>query len=238
MKYIFISMLIFVFTLQANDVLKQKSILTVKNIIEKEEAIAYEFEKYLLNEAKIPSLDDLLINDYLGENFKLFSNLGDDISFKSVSDLRLHIAINNPKQENNFLKLLYKRELYRNYTSVSWDSVYSDAYVNINLQSDEAKNIFRLLKNGKQIATNCLNVVADNYCLSSKITIRWYDSTRSTWIEYNLDSLENSDIAISEWNEDNLPSKLSELAIGTKIYIKDNGIKLKIDDNIYTDVDL
>lgn len=215
--------------LNANEVLKQKNVIAVKNIIEKEENIAYEFERYLLNELKIPTLNDLLTNDYLGENFNLSSSLGNDISFKDSTNLQLNVSINNPTLENSYLKLLYKRELYRENSSVYWESNYANAYVNINLKSDEAKTIFKILKSGQTIQTTCSNTLVNKYCQSSKLTIRWYNSS-SQWIEYNKDSFTNGDVSVSQVEfVDNLDSKLDDLPVGTKIYIQNNGIKLKVE---------
>ena len=235
MKKILITLFLMIGFLYANDLLKQKNVLSVKNVIEKEEQIAYEVERYILNELKIPSLNDLLTNDYLGENFNLSSSVGNDISFKSSSDLQLNLSINEPSLENSYIKLLYVRELYRKNTVVSWD----DGYISISLKSDEAKTLFNILKNGSSISKDCLTVVANNFCESSKLTLKWYNNDKSSWIEYNKSSFKNGDVAVSDSSlVDNKDPKLVELPIGTKIYIKDSGIKLKIDTDVFMDVDL
>lgn len=231
-------LLLFLFVLNninANDMLKQKNVLTVKNIIQREESIAIEFEKYLLKELKIPAIGDLISDEYLGSSFKLSSNLGNDIQYNNINNLELKISINNPTNENSYIKQLYIRELYRNNTIVDW----TNGVVHMILKSDEAKNIFEILKAGAVIESTCSDTLVSKYCqpVDSKLSLRWYNSS-SQWIEYNKKTFTNGPVAIFDEAMIGTETKLDDLPIGTKIYIQDVGIKLKVDSTTYLGIDL
>lgn len=68
-KYL-LFILIFTLSLKAEDSLnaQKQNALYVQNMIEVEENIAKMFEKYLLTEFKIPTLDNLKTDDYYSPN--------------------------------------------------------------------------------------------------------------------------------------------------------------------------
>lgn len=219
---------------QDNIVLKQQNVLQVQKIVESEEKIAFNFEKYLLENYKIPTMNDLIDNKYLGSNFSKENRFGDEIDFKSASDLKLKYAIS--KYEIDFKNLLYKRDLYRDYTSVYEVTTVtngkqmineSTSYVLIKLQSDEAKNIFEILKSNT-IESTCSDTLVSTYCNVNDTTIRWYNSS-SNWIEYSKRDFENGNVTLKS-NALLNDSKLTNLPIGTYIFVHNGSKYIKLMD--------
>jgi hypothetical protein len=236
MKKIYLLLLISL-CLNAQDALalKQQNALYIQNLIEIEEKIAENFEKYLLTEFKIPTLTDLKTNDYLGTNFSVSNKMGEDIAFKSTSELKIKYAVTkdeyikeNVEDIDNYIVQLYNRDLHRNRTSIYYekDSL-SSSYSLIKLQSSEAENIFEILNSGKTIAKTCVvetgePSLTDTYCNNNEKSIRWYNSS-SSWIEYSKKNFTSGNVTIksSALLGD---SKLEELPIGTYIFVQ-NGSK-------------
>ena len=209
--------------------LKQQNVLYVQKLIESEELISKNFEKYILEKLEIPTIAQLKANNYLGTNFILTNKFGSDLSFKSVKELKLNYAISNDVDE--YIKLLYNRDLYRNLTEVYEDaSVSSNSYTLIKLQSPEAINIFKLLSSGESIASTCNSSLNEQYCNLNEKSIRWYNAS-SKWIEYNKKDFENGNITI----EDNTllsDNKLDSLPVGTYIFINNGSKFVKFLNNI------
>lgn len=86
MKNIIILILI-VLNLYSEDTItaKKQNVLSVQSLIEFEEKIAVNFEKYLLTKFVIPTINQLQTDDYLGSNFSLVNKFGDIIAFDSSS---------------------------------------------------------------------------------------------------------------------------------------------------------
>ncbi|RWS46073.1 hypothetical protein CKA56_16815, partial [Arcobacter venerupis] len=141
------------------------------------------------------------------------------IDFKDSSKLQLKYAITKDeyrktKDENlgieNFLVQLYNRDLYRDYTTVfSDDTDVNNMYVEFELKSDEAKNIFDLLKNGNSIAKTCVASLKSTYCNNNDRTIRWYNAS-SNWIEYDKKDFNKGNITVS--SESILTSETTKLS--------------------------
>jgi hypothetical protein len=77
--------------LNADDIFvgQKQNTLYVQNLIEIEENIAKMFEKYLLTEFKLPTLEELRTNEYLGTNFSLENKMGSSIAFEDISNLKI-----------------------------------------------------------------------------------------------------------------------------------------------------
>lgn len=227
MKKIYLLILISIF-LNAKDTLliKQQNALYIQNLIEIEEEIAKNFEKYLLTEFKIPTLNDLKTNNYLGTNFSVKNKMGSDIDFQSNTNLKIKYAIT--KEVEDYIKLLYNRDLYRYKTIVYEDTVTtSNSYILIQLQSQEAKNIYDILQSGKTIKKTCTVPVGDPslsdvYCNNNLKTLRWYNS-ESNWIEYDKKQYKNGNITIKS-NVLLSDIILNDLALGVYIFVQ-NGSK-------------
>ncbi|MDX4036361.1 hypothetical protein [Aliarcobacter skirrowii] len=217
--------------------LDNRTVLALSNVIEREEQIAYNFEKYILNEFKIPTMNDLLKDNqnpedsyYLGSNFSLKNMFGKDLAFFSGSNDKLAIAIDSKKYSDEFIKLYYKRDLYRDRTSV-YEKDEKLQYVKIVLKSKEAQNLFKILNNGDTIlkVDDYSKCEANKYCINPKDnqkTIRKYTLSDSHII-YNIKDMEKGAIFISK-RINNPPLKeddpiyiemgFEDLNIGTIIY--------------------
>ncbi len=226
---IFILSLIFLLNLNANEDLtaQKQNTLYVQNLIEIEEKIARNFEKYILTEFKFPRMSDLIDvdNKYLGSNFSVKNRMGVDIDFLSASQLKIKYLVSNDVYINSpedYVIQLYNRDLYRNLTSVYYEIASSKidtskSYVEIKLQSDEAKTIFDLLKNGNTIQKNCTTPTANTYCNNNQKTIRWYNAS-SQYIEYSKKDFNKGNVILS--NVALLTNtKLQDLIVGAYIFI-------------------
>lgn len=117
-RYATILFLFFNFSFCEDNLAAQKqNVLYIQNMIEIEEKIAKNFEKYLLTEFSIPTMEDLKDDDYLGSNFSVSNRMGENIDFKSSSDLQIKYAISNNylkrsanSEEENYLVQLYNRD--------------------------------------------------------------------------------------------------------------------------------
>lgn len=215
------------------DLLIQKqNVLYVQNLIEKEEAIAKNFEKYLLTEFAIPSINNLLTNDYLGANFSTSNMMGNSIDFLDASNLKIKYSIT--RAELNYISQIYTRELYRDYTYTT-----DNSYVGFTLKSSEAKNILNILKSGKKINKSCKTIDKNNYCINDSNTrnIRYYFSDLN-WIEYSIKDFENGNVVVSDKSviEPKPKTEVQNLKIGTHILIKNNGRYIKFVDNKFLEV--
>ena len=236
-KYL-LFILLFTLSLKAEDSLnaQKQNALYVQNMIEIEENISKMFEKYLLSEFKIPTLDNLKTDDYLGSNFSTTNKMGSNIAFESTSDLKIKYAITNDLYRNektsgidNYIVKLYNRDLYRNYTSAYEDSTtLSKSYIEIVLHSDEAKTIFSLLKDGNTIAKTCTSILTSTYCNNNQKTIRWYNAS-SQWIEYDKINFNNANITLSSIGLLS-DSKLNDLAVGSYIFVENLSKYVKLTD--------
>jgi len=213
---------------------KQRNVLAVNDLIKAEENIAYFYEKYLLSEFKIPSLNDLIDDKYLGSNFSVKNKFGDEIAFKSTTNLKIKFATIKAKKSTYILDL-YKRDLHRNRTTVYtvFDGDYVEAnnsFVSFLLKSKEAENIHALLKSGATIKKDCDTLVAQTYCNYNPNTLRWHDSSFN-WIEYSKSDFETGNVTVKN-SAALLSSKLDSLPVGTYIFIENGSKYIKLLDNI------
>lgn len=217
---------------------KQQNVLQVQKIIEIEEKIAQNFEKYLLEKFSIPTIAQLKTNDYLGANTSLINKFGSTISFKDSSSLKLNYAITTENDPNDYKNLLYERDLYRDYTSVYQvvDSnkkvVSANSYTKIELQSDEAKNIYSILSASSEntIEPTCSSTLASTYCNVDDMSIRWYD-TNSNWIQYDKKKFKNGNVTISVASL-LTSSRLDDLPVGAYIFLNNGSKYVKLMNNI------
>ncbi len=217
---------------------QKQNTLYVQNMIDIEEKIAKNFEKYLLTEFKIPTINNLISDEYLGANFSLQNRMGDAISFKDSSKLQIKYAISKSEfiLAQDYIVLLYNRDLYRDYTTVSYelkdDKIdLEKSYVEFKLKSQEANTIFNLLKNGNAIEKTCSATLASKYCNNDQKTIRWYNAS-SQWIEYSKKDFNDGNITISNENLITLEeTKLKALKVGSYVFIKDKTKNVKLTDD-------
>ena len=226
-------------SLNAQDSLtaQKQNTLYVQNLIETEENIAKMFEKYILTEFTIPTLDQLSTDSYLGSNFSTTNKMGTSIAFENTSTLRIKYAITKDEYRvekisgnQNFLVLFYNRELYRNYTSAFDDNTdLTKSYIQISLKSKEAQTLFAILNTGNTIAKECANNLRNTYCNKNKKTIRWYTDS-SQWIEYDKIDFNNANVTISSSGLLS-NSKLNDLAVGSYIFVENSTRYVKLTNN-------
>lgn len=214
-------------------VLQKQNTLYTQNLIEKEEEIAKAYEKYLLEKFKIPTMDDLQKNDtkniYLGTNFSLKNKFGTNLGFFTNDTTKLVYAISLNNQE--YIKLLYERDLYRDYTTVYNDKTTpTNSYVEIRLKSKEAENIFKILKSGKTIVETCSDNLTNSYCNLDKKVLRYYDSS-GNWIEYSKKDFTNGNVNVSSMDIFNdTYIKSFQQKIGTYAIVKNSERHIKFND--------
>lgn len=225
---------IYSFYLNANDnlIAQKQNTLYVQNLIGIEEHIAKNFEKYILTEFKLPTITDLIDDSYLGSNFSIENKMGVNIDFSDTKTLRIKYLISKDEYNDtgSYVTQLYNRDLYRNFTRVFYDEeekdnikrvVLSSSYVEMKLQSDEAKIIFDLLKNGNVIQKNCTSSLVSTYCSNNQKSIRWYNAS-SQWIEYSKKDFNKGNVILS--NTDLLTNlKLKDLIVGAYLFV--DGVK-------------
>lgn len=243
-RYATILFLFFNFSFCEDNLAAQKqNVLYIQNMIEIEEKIAKNFEKYLLTEFSIPTMEDLKDDDYLGSNFSVSNRMGEDIDFKSSSDLQIKYAISNNylkrsanSEEENYLVQLYNRDLYRDYTTAFYDSSnLENSFVEFKLKSQEAKTIFSILKNGNIIEKTCSDSLKNRYCNYDEKTIRWYNSA-SNWIEYDKKDFEDGNVTVFDLSVKN-DEKLNNLKVGAYIFVQNSSRYIKLIDNKILKVD-
>jgi len=225
-KKIFL-ILIFMTFINAEDIstAHKQDTLYVQNLIEVEENIAKMFEKYLLTEFSIPTLDNLRTDNYLGTNFSLDNRMGSSIAFEDTNKLKIKYAVTKSEYRNkkintteNYIVKLYNRDLYRDYTTAYNDADITKSYIEIVLQSNEAKTIFNLLKAGNTIAKTCTSALVNTYCNNNQRTIRWYNAS-SQWIEYDKINFNNANVTLSSSGL-LTNTKLNDLAVGSYIFVE------------------
>lgn len=225
-----LQILVFLTFLNAEDnlIVQRQNTLYVQNLIELEEKIAKMLEKYLLTEFKIPTLDELKTDSYLGSNFSLDNRMGSNIAFEDINNLRIKYAITNNdyRIKDQYLIDLYNRDLYRDYTTAYNDVDITKSFVQIVLQSNEAKTIFNLLKAGNIIAKTCTSALVNTYCNNNQRTIRWYNAS-SQWIEYDKINFNNGNVTVSS-SSLLTNTKLNDLAIGSYIFVENLSKYIKL----------
>jgi hypothetical protein len=245
-KTLFSSILLSITLFAVDNLTAQKQdTLYIQNMIEIEENIAKNFEKYLLTEYSIPTIEELISDDYLGSNFSVINKMGDNIDFKDSSSLQLKYAVTKDAYRKkrdetvgieNYIVQLYDRDLYRDYTYAYDDATdISKSYVEFKLESAEAKTIFKILTEGYVIAKTCTDSLKNTYCNYDTNSIRWYNSA-SNWIEYDKKNFEDGNVTVVSSSVINDP-KLDNLKVGVYIFIQNTSRYVKLIDNKILKVD-
>ena len=231
MKALFLISIMMTFLLSRDsNLVQQQNVLGIQKIITMEEEIAKQFEKYLLTEFKIPSLSELINDDYLGSNFSTSNRFGPTITLTvnktTAPFLSLSYAVTKALDANNleietYVNGLYSRDLYRNLTTANDET--GNYFTSFELESTNAQQIFNILKTiSGSIEKSCSDTLVSKYCMVNDDSIRWYNSV-SNWIEYDLTKLNEGSATV------NLYSMLSdvkalEIKVGKIVYLK-NGSK-------------
>lgn len=223
-----ITTFLFIVSLNANEDLtaQKQNTLYAQNLIEREENISKNFEKYILTEFTLPTMTNLINDNYLGSNFSLENRMGVGIDFLNTKTPTLKYLITKDEYNNtqDYVVQLYNRDLYRDYTFAYFEEDTTKrkidstkSYVQVKLQSDEAKTIFDLLKNNNTIQKTCNQTLVSTYCISNKKSIRWYTAS-SKWIEYSIKDFNKGNIILSDISL-KADTKLEALAVGAYIFV-------------------
>ena len=221
-----------------SNTLQKQNVLYVQNLIDKEEKIAENFEKYILTEFVIPKISDLQKDEYLGSNFSSVNIMGDPLTLDtSGKRIKLKYAVAKKiSVEQNYIVQLYNRELYREYTKVEFDTDNTaKSYVWFDLKSKEANTIYSILKANNAIEKKCSDTLKNKYCNNNLKSIRYYNAN-SDWIEYSKKDFLNGNITLSNErlisndivgdnvkNFKDVETKVKELKVGAYIFVKEDG---------------
>lgn len=230
MKYILI-FFICLLSLYSEDfrIQKEENVLRVKSLIEQEEKIAENFEKYILQEFLFPTLQNLINDSYLGSNFSIVNKFGNNISFKIETGISNRLALNYAIINNTepYVKELYERDLYRVNTYIKKET--NENLIQIKLKSKEAQNIYKILSSGATIAKTCSDNLKNSYCNYDNRAIRWYNSA-SNWIEYSKKDFEDGNVTVVS-SSVLYDTKLNNLKVGAYIYVENSAKYVKVIDN-------
>jgi len=145
---------------------KQKLIIKTKKIIEEEEFIARAFERYILENAKIPTLSDLKNNNYLSTTFSPTYFTEDDskdfsiISRKNKMKNRLTLSVESVRI-NSGIADLYNSSTYRNRTYLDGTEI------GIFIRDDFARHIYFLSSTADIDIVTCSDSNRDKYCIEN-----------------------------------------------------------------------
>jgi len=175
----------------------QKLLVKTKKIIEEEEFIARAYEKFLLNEQKLPSsLAELKTDEYLGSTFSptYFTNNDsktfDIITRKNKMKNRLSLSIDDIKN-NTGLSALYNNSAYRNRTYVDGDKI------GIFLKDDFARHLYFLGSTVNFDILSCSDASSKKYCIKDDhMFIYNNDSKDKTLMYYKLSKFKTGPIII------------------------------------------
>lgn len=226
MKKILLITLVIVQIVLAQDrilMLKNNSIKDITKLILKEEQIAKSFEKYLLDNLSFPSIDDLVDNKYLGEDFSILNSLGESLNFKQNNSIFLKYHLDT---DQTYMTKTYENEVKRFYTKLN-----SNDAVKIILKTNEAINILEILVNNNNMISKTCDSTTRGFCYISELnnSIRWYNSL-GKWIEYDKKNYKKGVIKVEDktlFTE----AKISELPIGAEIFDSSNNRYIKMTDN-------
>lgn len=225
MKIVYLLIIFCTFSFSNEKYIEQRNVLYTQNLVNLEEKLAKEYERYLLTNFKIPTMSDLVNDKFLGTNFSDKNLMGEQIDFKDAKNLKLKFGIS--RKAEDYMVEIYKRDLYRNRTSVYMDGTntsidLSKSYVEIILKDEKAKTIHSILKDGYIIRKNCQGTNKTNvFCSINEHSIRWYFND-SSWIEYNKKLFTKGNITIKNVGKTN--SKLNNLKVGVFVF-EENGSK-------------
>lgn len=213
---------------------KQENVLRVQTLIEQEEKISENFEKYILQEFKFPTLENLITDDYLGSNFSTENKFGSNISFEveTGTSNRLEIKYAITQNVESYVKELYERDLYRISTFLKKGTDKNS--IQIKLKSKEAQNIYKILASGGTIAKVCSDDLKNSYCNYDSEAIRWYNSA-SSWIEYSKKEFEDGNVTVVG-SSVLFDTKLNNLKVGAYVYVENSAKYVKILDNKFLKV--
>lgn len=198
MKIVFF-VCIFVFTklFAANSTVftdRQNSLNSVKKIIQEEEMIARAYEKYVINEKKLPTnLSALLSPLYL--NVSSFTSLlgGAPLSLSSDKASMTSRLVNTVLDADVNLKALYEGNLYRKRTYLT-----DEGTIGIRLKDSFARHLYYLMRNSSITGILPCITLLTKYCTEDN-HIYIYDSILHTnlLMYYHIDKFKTGPIVVT-----------------------------------------
>ncbi len=154
-----------------------------KSFVQKEEAIALAFKEYLLKNNKVPTLSDLVDNQFLNDGFSILNDFSKEIKITTIlQDAYIENEINlDTKSITKFYDYYYSNNNRQHTLAPTTISSYS---VKIKLSSIESF----VLNNQASILVDILDLpllnLTDKYYLKDG-TLTWYDLTGTKKFTYN-----------------------------------------------------
>jgi len=154
-----------------------------KSFVQKEEAIALAFKEYLLKNNKVPTLSDLVDNQFLNDGFSILNDFSKEIKITTIlQDAYIENEINlDTKSITKFYDYYYSNNNRQHTLAPTTISSYN---VKIKLSSIESF----VLNNQASILVDILDLpllnLTDKYYLKDG-TLTWYDLTGTKKFTYN-----------------------------------------------------
>jgi len=175
-----ILLFIFVLDLYSNEVYIDSITLSkIKKTVNKEEAVASAYKKYLLDKGTIPSISDLIENDYLPTGFSILNPFGKEISISTVNDNTIVDSL--PSNLKSSVYDYYYSNVFRknSFAPMSFDS----NNVGIELSTFE-----EFIFENKDNITLVKDDARNKYHLENGV-LSWYNSTNKYMFTHTEDKL-------------------------------------------------
>jgi hypothetical protein len=188
----------FLYSADSAFITQQKLLLNVKTIIQEEESMARAYERFIINERKLPILfSELKNNNYLGSGFSLTS-FDSTALIESDFDFNLKKNINNRLKgttlvNDTSIKHLYESDLFRKKTYyVDTDTI------GIKLEDMFANHLYFLSSTGGFNLIECNTIPKKKYCTKGDdIYIYKEDSQLNFLMYYSIDKFKTGPIIIT-----------------------------------------
>lgn len=178
---------------------RQKILLDIKQIVQKEEEIARSLEKYLLTNYSLPlNINLLYTTDYLGlsvDFISLISNFNDNFNAFSIVDNSISYALKDIVKNDISLKTLYESDTFRKRT------YYRNSKIYMVFEDDYAKHLYDLIKRNGSGIDSCTPLNLENSCVyNNHIYVKpTYTTGKITdfLISYHIDRFNTGPIVIT-----------------------------------------
>lgn len=173
---------------------RQNNLDAIKQIIQEEEMVARAYEKYIINERKLPTIASLLSPLYLSTSFSLTSLVGGtSFSISSTKATMTSRLLNTALNTDANFKLLYEGNLYRKNTYFTDSSI-----ISIKLTDSFARHLYYLMRNSGATSILPCTVLLTKYCTENN-HIFIYDNTDRTnlLMYYHIDRFKTGPIIVT-----------------------------------------
>lgn len=145
---------------------RQKILLDIKQVVQKEEEIARSFEKYILTNYGLPNnISVFYTADYLGTSAEFLSSITDFSTnfnaFTLISKDKLQYALKDFLRADIGYKSLYEGDTFRKRT------YFRDGEIYLILEDVFAKHLYDLIKQKGSGISNCIHGSSGNSCIQN-----------------------------------------------------------------------